>query len=149
MSTRSGGEGEVFELASDKALRKFQKELNAGALSLVLLRVLQKQGEHMYGYEIAKQLASHADGAVPMNQAAVYPVLRSLEKQGLLSSRMMPSDSGPPRRYYQLTAAGKRSLSDRQTIWRNMKQFVDNVLEDRDEPRLGSTGSQIPRRTRT
>ncbi len=95
---------------SDESLKKFQKEMNSGAVSLVILALIRKQGRAMYGYEIAKQLEAASGLELPMNQAAVYPVLRSLEKQGLLTSRMVPSDSGPPRKYYELTATGKRAL---------------------------------------
>ena len=114
---------------SDKASRKFQKELNSGATSLVLLTVIHKHREPMYGYEIAKQLDALGDGVLPMNQAAIYPVLRSLEKQSLLRSQMVPSESGPPRKYYQLTAAGRRAVSDWTQVWQSTTSFVEAVLE--------------------
>ena len=56
--------------------RKFQKELNAGAGSLVILGLLHGSGRAMYGYEIGKQLEMQAEGALPMHQGALYPALR-------------------------------------------------------------------------
>ena len=67
---------------TDNPSRKFQKELNAGAVSLVVLCVMEQLQRPVYGYEVAKILQSRAGDSLPMNQAAIYPVLRSLEKQG-------------------------------------------------------------------
>ena len=75
----------------EAARRKFQRELNSGAVSLVLLGLLARRGKPMYGYEIAKRLEEAGGGALPMNQGALYPVLRSLEKQGLLASSITNS----------------------------------------------------------
>jgi PadR family transcriptional regulator PadR len=134
---------------TDHSQKKFQKELNAGAVSLVLLAILQKQREPMYGYEIARQLESLAEGDLPMHQGAIYPALRSLERQGLLRSRMIPSDAGPPRKYYQLTAAGKTALADWKPVWQRTKQFVDLLLEGCDERDSKSADPKVSHRART
>ncbi len=63
-----------------------------------------------------------------VKQGAIYPVLRSLESQGLLSSEREMSDSGPPRKYYQATDTGKEALETWSGIWTETKNFVDNVL---------------------
>ena len=109
--------------------RKFQKELNAGAIALMLLATLARAGRAMYGYEIAKHLAALGEGHLPMNQAALYPALRSLEKNGLLTSDMELSVSGPPRRYYRITPHGCDILQDWTAAWQRTKTFVDAVLE--------------------
>ena len=62
----------------------------------------------MYGYEIAKELERQNGEALPMNPGALYPVLRSLEKQGLLSSYSELSDSGRARKYYEVTKGRRR-----------------------------------------
>ena len=67
-------------------LRKFQKELSAGTVSLALLAVLSKAQEPMYGYLIAKQLERVGEGVLSGKQSALYPVLRNLEGAGLLDS---------------------------------------------------------------
>jgi PadR family transcriptional regulator PadR len=79
--------------------RKFQRELSAGLTSLVLLSVLADVDGDLYGYEIAKRLSADALPAAPFKQGALYPVLRNMSSAGLLSSRVVPSYSGPPRRY--------------------------------------------------
>ena len=117
-----------------QASRKFQKELNAGAVSLVLLSVLENADVPMYGYDIAKRLAADADDGLPMNPGAIYPVLRSLEKQGHLQSTTQPSAAGPPRRYYSLTASGRFVLAEWIDAWHRTKSFVDSHLESSHAP---------------
>ncbi|MBC8333917.1 MAG: PadR family transcriptional regulator [Anaerolineales bacterium] len=109
--------------------KKFQKEMNSGTASLVLLSVLSQSEKPMYGYQIAKLLDENRKDAPAMKQGALYPVLRSLEKNGLLSSKVEPSVSGPPRRYYTIAAEGREALMLWTEIWSQMKNFVDHILE--------------------
>lgn len=112
---------------TQKALRKFRRELHAGTVALVLLALLGREGEPMYGYQIAKVLEEA--GGLPVKQGALYPVLRSLEAQQLLESTIGPSDSGPPRKYYAITREGRRALVEWSDAWRDTRTFVDAWLE--------------------
>ena len=80
--------------ATEALLRKFQKELSAGTVSLVMLSVLGAATEPMYGYQIAKTLERHGDGVLSGKQSALYPVLRNLEGAGLLDSHIERLGSG-------------------------------------------------------
>jgi PadR family transcriptional regulator, regulatory protein PadR len=108
---------------------KFQRELNAGLVGLVLLAVLAQAEEDLYGYQIAKRLQALADGSPPVKQGALYPVLRQLSANGLLASRIVPSYAGPPRRYYRITEAGRATLAEWRGIWRSTRNFVDGFTE--------------------
>jgi PadR family transcriptional regulator PadR len=110
--------------------KKFQKELSAGTVSLALLSILAQSDEPLYGYQIGKLVGAGDDDSpgVMVKQGAIYPVLRSLESQGLLSSEREMSDSGPPRRYYRATDNGREALQTWTRIWEETKTFVDNVL---------------------
>ncbi len=110
-------------------LRKFQKELSAGTVALVLLSVLGHADEQMYGYQIAKRLERGGEGFLRGKQSALYPVLRNLEAAGLLASQVEPSVAGPPRRYYRITTTGREVLDAGQQNWRSTRDFVDTVLE--------------------
>ncbi len=110
------------------AHKKFQKELNAGTSALVLLAILARSPEPMYGYQIAKHIEAGGND-IPVKQGALYPVLRSLEAGGLLESRVEPSVSGPPRRYYEITKAGRETLEQWSELWRRTKKFVDRSLK--------------------
>ena len=92
---------EVAELQ----LRKFQKELSAGTVSLALLAVLGAATDPMYGYQIAKRLEQVGQGVLSGKQSALYPVLRNLESAGLLDSFVEPSMAGPPRRARPLSSS--------------------------------------------
>ena len=117
------------QTTSEFQLRKFQKELSAGTVSLALLAVLASTGEPMYGYQIAKQLETFGEGVLSGKQSALYPVLRNLGKAGLLDSHVEPSMSGPPRRYYRLTEVGQTTLRMWAAAWRDTRDSVDSVLE--------------------
>ncbi len=114
-------------------LRKFQKELNAGTLSLVLLGVLDQAEEELYGYQIAKLLEKAGGGQTMFKQGALYPVLRGMSANGLLSSRVEPSTSGPPRRYYLITGSGRLILSKLWDALQATRDFVVNLLNPKDE----------------
>lgn len=113
---------------SEAGDRKFQKDLNGGLVALVLLAVLEQSREDLYGYEIAKRLQRAHAGEPLFKEGTVYPVLRALSASGLLTSRIVPSYSGPPRRYYRITDAGRRVLRDWSRIWRQTRDFVDHFI---------------------
>lgn len=122
--------------------KKFRKELNGGLVSLVLLSVLARSAEDLYGYEIAKRLQRAHSGEPLFKEGTIYPVLRALSAGGLLSSRVVPSYSGPPRRYYRITAQGREVLRQWQATWRETRDFVDRFTES--DPPAGA-GGPIPR----
>ncbi|MEO8671576.1 MAG: PadR family transcriptional regulator [Tahibacter sp.] len=110
-------------------LKKFERELSAGTVSLVLLAVLATAREPMYGYQIAKRLEQTGDGVLIGKQSALYPVLRNLGAAGLLDSEVEPSVTGPPRRYYRITPLGQEVLSEWSNAWSATRRFVDTVLK--------------------
>ena len=119
----------VHVVDQDALTKKFQKEMNAGIASLVLLSVMGQADEPMYGYQVAKLLEDHSQETPMMKQGALYPVLRSLEGSGLLESEVEPSVSGPPRRYYHITEEGRQTLQTWEQIWKQTKIFVDTILK--------------------
>ena len=112
--------------------KKFRKELSAGTVSLALLSILAQTKEPLYGYQIGKLVGAGdkktKTDSVTVKQGAIYPVLRSLESQQLLSSEREMTDSGPPRKYYRVTESGKQALEAWTAIWNETKTFLDNVL---------------------
>ena len=113
----------------DSSAKKFQKDLNAGLVGLVLLAVLDQSSEDLYGYEIAKRLQRANDGQPIFKEGTIYPVLRALSAAELLTSRIVPSYSGPPRRYYKITDQGRAQLAEWRDIWRDTRSFVDRFIE--------------------
>jgi len=114
---------------NDSQARKFQKDLNAGLIALVLLAVLSASNEDLYGYDIAKRLQKANEGDPLFKEGTIYPVLRTLSAGGWLTSRIVPSYSGPPRRYYRITAEGRELLTQWSGMWRQTRDFVDRFID--------------------
>lgn len=114
--------------SAEAHLKKFRKELHSGIAAMVLLALLERTGGEMYGYQIAKEIGAKAGGASFLKQGAIYPVLRSLHAAGLLSSRVEVSLSGPPRRYYAISATGREALETWRGVWSDLRGFVDGIV---------------------
>jgi PadR family transcriptional regulator PadR len=114
---------------AEPIVRKFQRELSAGLTSLVLLSVLSDADSDLYGYEIAKRLGADPAAASPFKQGALYPVLRNMSAAGLLTSRVVPSYAGPPRRYYRITPLGRDVLAAWRATWTETRSFVDSIVQ--------------------
>ncbi|MCD4706606.1 MAG: PadR family transcriptional regulator [Candidatus Sabulitectum sp.] len=108
--------------------RKFSRELSSGITSLALLAILSQAEEPMYGYRIAKEMSSEDMDFQLIKQGALYPVLKSLERNELLSSRVEPSVSGPPRRYYSITDSGREALKRWQALWDGTCNLMNRIL---------------------
>lgn len=105
------------------AFVKLEMELRRGVVVLATLSQLRKP---RYGYELRQALAERG---MPIEEGTLYPLLRRLEAQGVLSSEWKIED-GPPRRYYALNADGRKLLKKLTESWRGMNDAMDRLLED-------------------
>ena len=108
--------------------KDFQKGIYTGILVFILLCIVGRAKEPIYGYQIAKIVENDNDGIPLIKLGTLYPVLRSMEKDGLLESRTDPSVNGPPRRYYQITELGNSTLEQLSATWQRAKNFVDGLM---------------------
>ena len=97
-------------------------ELRRGALVLAVLSQLQQE---QYGYSLKQSLA---DRGMEINEGTLYPLLRRLEKQGLLQSDWRVIDDKRPRRYYVLSNVGEVMLSNLTHEWHTFTQTMDALL---------------------
>lgn len=81
-------------------------QVRKGVLELCILRALEN--EERYGYELVKTLASVP--GLALSEGTLYPLLSRLRVAGLISARLEESAEGPARKYYSLTANGRRTL---------------------------------------
>ena len=123
---------ENFSAAENPHVKKLQRELNAGTVALVMLTIIERAGQPLYGYQIAKTLEHADESVVAGKQSALYPVLRTMCANGLLDSYVEPSVSGPPRRYYRITEQGRAVLVEWQQALQKTKNFVDQILSEAD-----------------
>ena len=99
-------------------------QLRRGALEFCVLALL-RDDEH-YGFEIVRRL-SEADGLVT-TEGTLYPLLGRLRKEGVVETTWRESSSGPPRRYYRLTPAGRSLLDAFSAEWVRFRDSVDTLL---------------------
>ena len=107
---------------------KFEKDIITGLISLILLAITANSRKPMYGYQIAQQMKGGKSSTIELKQGTIYPVLRTMEKKGLLKSEIKASSSGPARKYYKITGPGKKKLVIWMDTWKRTKMFVDGVL---------------------
>jgi len=103
---------------------KWEVQLRKGCLELAVLAALWDQ--KLYGLEILRRLESDSDLVV--SDGTVYPLLSRLKTLGLVRSEWIVAEVGHPRRYYALTAAGKRRALDMARIWTRFTSSMSRLL---------------------
>jgi PadR family transcriptional regulator PadR len=103
---------------------KLLAQMRRGAIEYCVLALLQSKDR--YGFEITRQL-SEADELVT-SEGTVYPLLTRLRNDGLVDTYWQESTEGPPRRYYRITANGKRALKSFIDQWARFRDSVDDIL---------------------
>jgi PadR family transcriptional regulator, regulatory protein PadR len=99
-------------------------QLRRGVLEFCVLSLLRK--EELYGFDLVRRL-SDVDGMVT-SEGTIYPLLSRLRRDGWVKTSWQESESGPPRRYYALTASGRTALSGFIEEWRRFRDSVDSLL---------------------
>ena len=102
-------------------------QLVKGTVRLLVLRLLYR--EPMYGYQMIQHLRDRSEGYFSLGEGALYPLLHELEEQGFVRAKWQEQQGRPSRRYYHLTAKGKRELARRMQGWQGFTKAVDLVLE--------------------
>ena len=98
-----------------------------GVLELCLLSLLHKRD--CYGYEISEYLSQHIDIA----DGTVYPILRKLKADGLLTTYLQEESGGPPRKYYKLTQLGEDAYSMDRAEYLRFAEAVRGLLKEDDD----------------
>ncbi len=101
-----------------------RSQLLRGVLDLCLLAVMGDGPA--YGYEMTKRLRER--GLSIVGEGSIYPLLGRLERDGLVETRRAASNGGPPRKYYSLSADGKRALEAGVDEWQVTRNAVDGAL---------------------
>jgi PadR family transcriptional regulator PadR len=94
----------------------------------MILRLLES--EPMYGYQMIQHLRDRSKGYFQLGEGALYPLLHELEASGFLTGRWVEVEEQPQRRkYYSLTAKGRREFARRKDEWKGFARALDRVLE--------------------
>lgn len=98
-----------------------------GVLELCVLAMLKCQDR--YGYEIAENLAKHIDIA----DGTVYPILRKLKSDGLVTTYLSEESGGPPRKYYSLTELGRSTYEADRSDYLEFAKTVEMLLKEKKD----------------
>lgn len=119
-------------------------QFKKGVLEPCVLALLSQADS--YGYDIASRLSD----AIEMGEGTIYPLMRRMQKDGLVSTYFVESSSGPPRKYYSLTEKGRESLHAQRMAWTTFTQAVSAILDAAptsdiaDEPSSSPAGTRSP-----
>ena len=108
-----------------------RSQLMRGTLEGCILKIIHRQTT--YGYEILlslKQIGFH-----DISEGTIYPLLLRLEKQGSITSKLLPSPLGPKRKYYSITPAGVAYLNAFQENWLRISRSVNEIMLSEDMDR--------------
>lgn len=114
----------------DDLRRKFDRELKTGLLGMLLLKVIDRSEEPLYGYRIIKEVDRMSNGDFLLPEGTVYPILNSLESSGLLESKWGKGKEGPRRKYYSITEKGRQALSGIIAEWRSVSATIEKMIGD-------------------
>lgn len=108
---------------------RIDRELMRGSGPVAVMVLLSRR--EMYGYELIEALERESAGVLAMGQSTLYPLLYNLEAKGWISSREVAGPEGRTRRYYAVTAAGRKNLRTQRQQWRALARAMGalGVLE--------------------
>jgi PadR family transcriptional regulator, regulatory protein PadR len=99
--------------------------LKKGTAELLVLAQLEDARRH--GYEIAIRIGQRSAGAVSFNVASLYPILYRLERRGLIAGTWVEKPGQRRRRYYKLTAAGRKVLAEQRKNWSDFMEAIQRA----------------------
>ena len=105
--------------------RMHARELKKGSAELMILSLVETRARH--GYEIGKLIEQRSSGAITFSAAALYPLLYRLEKRGWIQGRWVERAGQRRRRFYKLTAAGRKVLGEQRSTWRTFAAAINRI----------------------
>ena len=102
------------------------KRYMALATSMLVLKLLDRQS--MYGYQIIRELEQQSQNVFRLQEGTLYPVLHALEQQGAVSTSRQLADNGRIRKYYAVTAHGRKLLVEKEKEWRVYETAFNQVM---------------------
>jgi len=108
-----------------KLSQMLDRELKKGSAELLILSLLESQPRH--GYDIGTLIEQRSNGRLRFNVASLYPLLYRLEKRGWIQGRWVEKPGQRRRRYYRLTAEGKKILKAQRNSWREFVEAINSI----------------------
>jgi len=102
------------------------KELMKGSTAILILSLLST-GD-MYGYQMTRELKKRSNDIFNLKEGTLYPLLHSLENDRMIMSYWEETASARKRKYYRITEAGKKLLTEKEKEWHVFSRAVDQVI---------------------
>jgi len=103
------------------------REWKKGSAELLILSLLEQQPRH--GYDIGKLIEARSGGALRFHVTTLYPLLNRLENRGMVEGKWVERADQRRRRYYSLTAQGRKTLTRQRRDWREFVAAIGRVME--------------------
>ncbi len=100
-----------------------------GTLDLIVLRILKTMGPQ-HAYSIATRLQQVSEDLLRLNQGTLYPALVRLEQHGRIKGSWARTESNREAKFYAITKAGEKALTEETARWRQVSGLVDKLLAD-------------------
>lgn len=107
-------------------MAKLARDLATGVLNILILAEVERGPRH--GYALVRELEHRTDSTFTFKEATVYAMLKEAETLQLVKSHWAPSDAGPPRKYYEITAKGRIVLDSSAVLWQRIRDATDPIL---------------------
>jgi transcriptional regulator len=101
------------------------REVKRGSTEMLILALVEDRPRH--GYEIAKLIEQRSDGVLQFHAASLYPLLYRLEKRGLIKGQWVERAGERRRRFYKLSAGGRKILAEQRQTWKEFFAALDRV----------------------
>jgi len=108
-----------------KTSNVLDRELKKGSAELLILSLVEDQPRH--GYDIGNLIERRSQGTLKFNVASLYPLLYRLERRGWIQGRWVEKAGQRRRRYYRLTAEGKKVLAAQRNSWREFVEAINRI----------------------
>jgi PadR family transcriptional regulator PadR len=116
-------------MTDNEDIRVWISQMRKGLAELCVLACLR--GGEAYGYELLRRLRSYQ--GLSVTEGTLYPILNRAAEAGWVALEHRASVTGPPRRYYSLTASGARRLDDMINAWREICASVEILLSEGEQ----------------
>ena len=100
-------------------------DMQRGSAEMIVLALLEARPRH--GYELAKMIESRSDSRLQFHVASLYPMLYRLERKELVEGKWVEKAGERRRRYYRLTASGRKALAEQRRSWREFVAALNSL----------------------